>query len=150
MPGQSEPPWDERAVIEELWTIRQHAFQDDGAPRRRVDQTLTPKEQREQLGRFLGASGLWLFVLSSVAIGACIVDDPDGGFYVELQPDSADFEPEALAVSGLGRDLFGAANRWFSRVPGGLGASAIGSWDALPRRRGLVFSSPVSPSCSSR
>lgn len=57
VPGQPEPPWDERAVIEELWTIRQHAFQDDGAPRRRVDQSLTPKEQREQLGRFLGASG---------------------------------------------------------------------------------------------
>lgn len=57
VPGQSEPPWDERAVIEELWTIRQHAFQDDGAPRRRVDQSLTPKEQREQLGKFLGASG---------------------------------------------------------------------------------------------
>ncbi|WP_156213891.1 alpha/beta fold hydrolase, partial [Lentzea aerocolonigenes] len=57
VPGQPEPPWDERAVIEELWTIRQHAFQDSGAPRRRVDQSLTPKEQREQLGRFLGASG---------------------------------------------------------------------------------------------
>ncbi|MET9631055.1 cytochrome P450 [Lentzea sp. NPDC006480] len=57
VPGQLEPPWDERAVIEELWTIRQHAFQDSGAPRRRVDQSLTPKEQREQLGRFLGASG---------------------------------------------------------------------------------------------
>lgn len=57
VPGQLEPPWDERAVIEELWTIRQHAFRDDGAPRRRVDQSLTPREQREQLGRFLGASG---------------------------------------------------------------------------------------------
>ncbi|MEU0881619.1 cytochrome P450 [Lentzea sp. NPDC005914] len=57
VPGQLEPPWDERAVIEELWTIRQHAFQDDGAPRRRVDQSLTPQEQREQLGKFLGASG---------------------------------------------------------------------------------------------
>ncbi|NKE61875.1 FAD-dependent oxidoreductase [Lentzea sp. PSKA42] len=57
VPGQQEPPWDERAVIEELWTIRQHSFQDNGAPRRRVDQSLTPAEQREQLGRFLGASG---------------------------------------------------------------------------------------------
>ncbi|GGU33520.1 cytochrome P450 [Lentzea flava] len=57
VPGQQEPPWDERAVIEELWTIRQHAFSDKGAPRRRVDQSLTPREQREQLGRFLGASG---------------------------------------------------------------------------------------------
>ncbi len=57
VPGQPEPPWDERAVIEELWTIRQHAVQDDGAPRRRIDQSLTPREQREQLGRFLGAPG---------------------------------------------------------------------------------------------
>ncbi|GLZ29190.1 hypothetical protein Lesp02_13800 [Lentzea sp. NBRC 105346] len=57
VPGQSEPPWDEEAVIDELWTIRQHAFRDQGAPRRRVDQTLTPAERREQLGRFLGASG---------------------------------------------------------------------------------------------
>ena len=36
-----------------------------------------------------------------LSIGACLVDDPDGGFYVELQPDSAEFEPEALAVGGL-------------------------------------------------
>ncbi len=36
-----------------------------------------------------------------LSLGACLVDDPDGGFYVELQPDSAEFEPEALAVSGL-------------------------------------------------
>ena len=34
---------------------------------------------------------------------------------------------EALAVSGLGRDLFAAAHRWFNRVPGGLGASSIGA-----------------------
>ena len=36
-----------------------------------------------------------------LSIGACLVDDPDGGFYVEMQPDSMEFEPEALAVSGL-------------------------------------------------
>jgi ribonuclease T len=36
-----------------------------------------------------------------LSIGACLVDDADGGFYVELQPDSVEFEPEALAVSGL-------------------------------------------------
>ncbi len=57
VPGQFEPPWDEDAVIDELWTIRQYAFRDKGAPRRRVDQSLSPAEQREQLGRFLGASG---------------------------------------------------------------------------------------------
>ena len=36
-----------------------------------------------------------------LSIGACLVDDPDSGLYIELQPDSAAFEPEALAVSGL-------------------------------------------------
>ena len=36
-----------------------------------------------------------------LSIGACLVDDPDRGFYIELQPDSAEFEQEALAVSGL-------------------------------------------------
>src|SRR5918999_28184 len=36
---------------------------------------------------------------------------------------------EALAVSGLGRDLFGAAHRWFNRVPGGLSGAGGG-----PRR----------------
>ncbi|GLZ28827.1 hypothetical protein Lesp02_10170 [Lentzea sp. NBRC 105346] len=57
VPGQLDPPWDEAAIIDELWTIRQYAFRDKDAPRRRVDQSLSPAEQREQLGRFLGASG---------------------------------------------------------------------------------------------
>jgi cytochrome P450/thioesterase domain-containing protein/acyl carrier protein len=57
VPGQAPPPWDEAAIITELLTIRQHAFRDRGAPRRRVDQSLSPAEQRAQLGRFLGASG---------------------------------------------------------------------------------------------
>ena len=38
---------------------------------------------------------------SLLAIGACLVDDPDAGFYVELQPTSDDALSEALAVSGL-------------------------------------------------
>jgi len=36
-----------------------------------------------------------------LSIGACLVDDPDQSFYVELQPDKEGSEPEALAVSGL-------------------------------------------------
>ncbi|MHA6782273.1 TRAP transporter large permease [Pseudonocardia saturnea] len=48
---------------------------------------------------------------------------------------------EALAVSGLGRDLFGAAHRWFSRVPGGLGASAIGSSTLFGAMSGVSISS---------
>jgi ribonuclease T len=38
---------------------------------------------------------------SLLAIGACLVDQPDEGFYVELQPSSDDVVPSALAVSGL-------------------------------------------------
>ncbi len=38
---------------------------------------------------------------SLLAIGACLVDDPDETFYVELKPESDDALPEALAVSGL-------------------------------------------------
>ena len=36
-----------------------------------------------------------------LSIGACLVDDPEQTFYVELQPTSMRFTPEALAVSGL-------------------------------------------------
>lgn len=48
---------------------------------------------------------------------------------------------EALSVSGLGRDLFGAAYRWFNRVPGGLGASAIGSSTLFGAMSGVSISS---------
>ena len=48
---------------------------------------------------------------------------------------------EVLAVSGLGRDLFGAAHRWFNRVPAGLGASAIGSSTVFGAMSGVSISS---------
>ncbi|MFC4495109.1 TRAP transporter large permease [Streptomyces ovatisporus] len=48
---------------------------------------------------------------------------------------------EVLAVSGLGRDLFAAAHRWFNRIPGGLGASAIGSSTAFGAMSGVSISS---------
>jgi tripartite ATP-independent transporter DctM subunit len=48
---------------------------------------------------------------------------------------------EVLAVSGLGRDLFGAAYRWFNRIPGGLGASAIGSSTVFGAMSGVSISS---------
>ncbi len=41
---------------------------------------------------------------SLLAIGACLVDDPEQGFYVELRPDLDDAVPEALAISGLSLD----------------------------------------------
>lgn len=38
---------------------------------------------------------------SLLSIGACLVDDPAHGFYVELQPIGEAFTEEALRVSGL-------------------------------------------------
>jgi DNA polymerase III epsilon subunit-like protein len=38
---------------------------------------------------------------SLLSIGACLVEDPAQGFYVELKPDRPDFQPQALAVCGL-------------------------------------------------
>lgn len=39
-----------------------------------------------------------------LSIGACLADDPDQTFYVELQPDKNAFQSEALAISGLKLD----------------------------------------------
>lgn len=39
-----------------------------------------------------------------LSIGACVVDDPELSFYVELTPTSDTVVPEALAVSGLSMD----------------------------------------------
>lgn len=39
-----------------------------------------------------------------LSIGACLVFDIDQTFYVELIPDRDDFQPEALAISGLDMD----------------------------------------------
>ena len=36
-----------------------------------------------------------------ISIGACLVDDPNTNFYVELQPDRTEVDEKALAVSGL-------------------------------------------------
>lgn len=38
---------------------------------------------------------------SMLSIGACLVDDPSRGFYVELQPVNDSITPEALSISGL-------------------------------------------------
>jgi cytochrome P450/thioesterase domain-containing protein len=56
-PDQPEPPADDVAIIEELWRMRSLAFRGADTPRRRVDQTLSPAEQRRELARFLGATG---------------------------------------------------------------------------------------------
>ena len=36
-----------------------------------------------------------------LSLGACLLLDPEQGFYIELKPDSDRVEPDALAVSGL-------------------------------------------------
>lgn len=47
-----------------------------------------------------------------LSIGACLVDDVETQFYVELKPDREELTAEALAVSGLSMEMlreFGAA-----------------------------------------
>jgi tripartite ATP-independent transporter DctM subunit len=48
---------------------------------------------------------------------------------------------EILAVSGLGRDLFRAAHQCLGRVPGGLGASAVGASTVFGAMSGVSISS---------
>lgn len=43
-----------------------------------------------------------------LSIGACLVDDPDTGFYVELRPDSDEVDPAAMRVHGLDLDVLAA------------------------------------------
>lgn len=38
---------------------------------------------------------------SMLSVGACLIDDPEDGFYIEMQPVNEHAVPEALAVSGL-------------------------------------------------
>lgn len=45
---------------------------------------------------------------SLLAIGACLVADPERTFYVELRPDGTDADPAAVAVSGLSLDRLAA------------------------------------------
>lgn len=44
-----------------------------------------------------------------IAIGACLVDDPDVTFYIELKPDRDDVDEAALAVSGLSMEQLAAS-----------------------------------------
>lgn len=39
-----------------------------------------------------------------LSVGACLVDDPDRTFYVELRPERDGVDPSAVAVSGLSLD----------------------------------------------
>ncbi len=44
-----------------------------------------------------------------ISIGACPVDEPDRGFYLELKPDRDAVIPSALAVSGLSMETLAVA-----------------------------------------
>jgi tripartite ATP-independent transporter DctM subunit len=48
---------------------------------------------------------------------------------------------EILSVSGLGQDLFKAAHNWLGRMPGSLGASAIGASTVFGAMSGVSISS---------
>ena len=43
-----------------------------------------------------------------LSIGACLVETPDAGFYVELQPTTREAVPAALAVTGLSLEALAA------------------------------------------
>lgn len=45
---------------------------------------------------------------SLLAIGACLVDDPERTFYAELRPDGTEADPKAVAMSGLSLDRLAA------------------------------------------
>ncbi len=57
VPGQPLPPVDDAAAIEELLTMNRLAFASGGPAGVEIDPALAIKEQKERLGRFLGANG---------------------------------------------------------------------------------------------
>ncbi len=56
-PGQPLPPVDEPAALDELLTMNRLAFSSGGPAGVEIDPSLAVKEQKERLGRFLGANG---------------------------------------------------------------------------------------------
>ena len=42
---------------------------------------------------------------SLLSIGACLIDNLEAGFYIQLKPTSANFIPKALEVSGLSLEM---------------------------------------------
>jgi cytochrome P450/thioesterase domain-containing protein len=57
VPGQPLPPIDEAAAIEELLTMNRLAFASGGPAGVEIDPSLSISEQKQRLGRFLGANG---------------------------------------------------------------------------------------------
>jgi DNA polymerase III epsilon subunit-like protein len=73
---------------------------------------------------------------SMLSIGACLVDDPDQGFYVELRPELSAHRPEALAVSGLSMEELAV-----SGVPPVEAMTAFDRWltEVVPAGQAPVF-----------
>lgn len=53
-------------------------------------------------------AGPYPAAFAMLSIGACLVDDPEAGFYVELRPDRDRVDARALAVSGLSMERLAA------------------------------------------
>jgi ribonuclease T len=70
--------------------------------------TVAAAEQRVRPERFVSVdvetAGPTPGDYAMVSIGACLVDEPERGFYVELKPDREAVVEKALAVSGLSFD----------------------------------------------
>ncbi|MBN9606523.1 MAG: 3'-5' exonuclease [Actinomycetales bacterium] len=71
-----------------------------------------------------------------LSIGACLLEQPEHGFYVELKPDRAGEVPSAMAVSGLSLEQLAAT--------GEEPATALASWEAwleevVPSHRAPLF-----------
>jgi ribonuclease T len=71
-----------------------------------------------------------------LSIGACLVDDPETTFYVELQPEDKRTTPEALAVSKLSVDVLKTMGE-----PPAEAMQRFADWvaDAVPAGRLPVF-----------
>ncbi|WP_372736689.1 3'-5' exoribonuclease domain-containing protein [Nocardioides sp.] len=73
---------------------------------------------------------------SMLSIGACLVDDPDTTFYVELRPELTNATPEALQVTGL------SLEHLLSRgVPAKAAMTSFANWvaEAVPAGHRPVF-----------
>ncbi|GAA2951419.1 alpha/beta fold hydrolase [Streptomyces enissocaesilis] len=88
LPGQNPPPANERAAIEELATMNRIVAPTDATPAPLLDPDASPQQQREQLARLLGATGMLPhedFVLAMLRIYQASLEA-----YVRYQPPPSD------------------------------------------------------------
>jgi hypothetical protein len=101
-----------------------------------------PKSREILVSVDIEADGPIPGVYSMLSLGAARVDGAGKDFYVELQPVSTQFVPEALAVSGLDREVLartgvepGEAMRrfrqWLAALDGRPVFASFSSWDWL-------------------